>query len=60
MSVKFDMKEVEYERLKNVLTELKDLAKAADSYEDSIFSDYQGLAESYKRDIIDILLELEI
>lgn len=59
-AIKIPLKDLEYERLKAVLTELKDLANSADIYEYSVYEDYRNLAESCKREIVDILLELEI
>ena len=58
--IEMSIKELEYERLKNILIELKESAKCIDEYEDSVYADYRNLAESYKRDIIDTLLALEI
>lgn len=58
--MKLSMKEIEYERLKAVLEELKGMAECIDEYEDSIYADYRNLAESYKREIIDTLLRLEL
>ena len=54
------IKEMEYERLKAVLEDLKETAKCVDEYEDSVFADYRNLAESYTREIIDTLLALEL
>lgn len=59
MPIKLSMKEIEYERLKTVLEELKETAECVDRYEDSVFEDYRSLAESCKREIIDTLLMLE-
>ena len=59
-AIKIPLKELEYERLKAVLTELKDLAQTVEDYEDSVYADYRNMAESCNREIIDILLELEI
>ena len=52
--------ETEYERLKAALEGLKETAKCIDEYEDSVYADYRNLAESYKREIIDTLLRLEL
>lgn len=60
MSIKIDMKELEYERLKDVLTELKYLAKNVYLYEDSLLDTPREIAEHNKQEIIDILLALEI
>lgn len=59
-AIKIPLKDLEYERLKAVLTELKDLAQTVEDYENSVYADYRNMAESYNREIIDILLELEI
>lgn len=58
--IEMSMKEIEYERLKAVLEDLKGTAECIDEYEDSIYEDYRNLAESYKREIIDTLLRLEL
>lgn len=58
--IEISVKELEYERLKSVLEDLKEAAKCVDKYEDSVYADYCNLAESYTREIIDTLLELEL
>lgn len=58
--VEMSIKELEYERLKAVLEDLKGTAECVDEYENSIYADYRCLAESYKREIIDTLLSLEL
>lgn len=58
--IKLSMKEIEYERLKAVLEDLKEAARCVDEYEDSVYADYRNLAESYTREIIDTLLALEL
>ena len=58
--IKISMKEIEYERLKTILLDLKESAKYIDEYEDSVYGDYRNLAERYKREIIDTLLALEL
>ena len=58
--IEMSIKEMEYERLKAVLEDLKETAKCVDEYEDSVFADYRNLAESYTREIIDTLLALEL
>lgn len=52
--------EVEYKRLKAILEDLKESARLIDEYEYSVFADYRNLEESYKQDIIDTLLALEL
>ena len=58
--IEMSIKEIEYERLKAVLEDLKESARYIDEYEDSIYADYRNMAESYKREIIDTLLALEL
>ena len=58
--IEMSMKEMEYERLKAVLEDLKESAECIDKYENSVYEDYRSLAESLKREIIDTLLELEL
>lgn len=58
--IEMSMKEIEYERLKAVLEDLKRMAECIDEYEYSIYEDYRNLAESYKIKIIDTLLRLEL
>lgn len=59
-TIKISIKELEYERLKNILIELQEYAKYVDIYEDSCIDDYRNMAEVYKRDILDTLIELEL
>lgn len=54
------VKELEYERLKAVLENLKGLAESVDAYEDDIIDDYRYMAIHDNREIIDILLALEL
>lgn len=58
--IEMSIKEMEYERLKAILEDLKETAKCVDEYEDSVFADYRNLAENYTREIIDTLLALEL
>ena len=58
--IEMSIKEMEYERLKAVLENLKGLAESVDRYEDDIFEDYRQIARSDMQEIIDTLLELEI
>lgn len=58
--VEMSVKEMEYERLKAVLENLKDLAGCVDAYEDDIFEDYRQMARHDMQEIIDILLALEL
>lgn len=44
----------------NKLKYLKDRAETVDTYEDDIFADYRCMAESSMREIIDILLSLDL
>lgn len=60
ININDDAIKMEYTKLREVLKELKELAKTIDGNEDSIFHDQQNLAESCKREIIDTLLELDI
>lgn len=57
--IEMSIKEMEYERLKAVLENLKGLAESVDRYEDDIFEDYRQIARSDMREIIDTLLALE-
>ena len=51
MAIKIDIQKIEYERLKSVLNHLKDLA----------FMTYASeYTEDYTREIIDVLMELEV
>ena len=59
-AIKLSTKELEYERLKVILEQLKGLAESVDAYEDDIFEDYRQIARHDMQEIIDILLELEI
>lgn len=58
--IEMSMKEIEYERLKEVLKDLKESAKCVDEYENSVYAEYRILAEIYKTEIINTLLILEI
>lgn len=58
--IEMSVKELEYERLKAVLENLKGLAESVDRYEDDIFEDYRQIARYDMQEIIDILLNLEI
>lgn len=58
--IEMSIKEMEYERLKAVLENLKDLAECVDAYEDDIFEDYRQMARHDMQEIIDILLALEL
>lgn len=58
--IEMSLKELEYERLKDVLIELKSLAKNVYLYEDSLLDTPREIAKHDKQEIIDILLALEI
>jgi hypothetical protein len=58
--VTISIKEMEYERLKAVLENLKGLAETVEENEDSVIADYRYIAEDAKRDIINTLLELNL
>ena len=58
--IEMSIKELEYERLKAVLKDLKETAECIDKYENSVYADYRNMAESYTREIIDTLLALEL
>ena len=58
--VTISLKEMEYERLKAILENLKELAQTVEDCEDSVIADYRYTAESAKREIIDTLLELKL
>lgn len=58
--VTISLKEMEYERLKAVLENLKELAETVEENEDSVIEDYRNVAESAKREIVDTLLELKL
>lgn len=58
--IEMSVKELEYERLKAVLENLKGLAESVDAYEDDIFEDYRQIARCDMQEIIDILLALEL
>lgn len=58
--IEMSMKEIEYERLKAVLEDLKGLAESVDAYEDDIFEDYRQIARHDMQEIIDTLLALEL
>jgi hypothetical protein len=60
VAIEINMEKVEYERLKSVLENLKELAECVDAYEDDIIEDYRNMAEHDMREIIDTLLKLEI
>ena len=59
-AIEISIKELEYERLKTILENLKDLAESVDAYEDDIFEDYRQIARYNMQEIIDTLLALEI
>ena len=50
---------ITYEQAISKLKYLRACAEEVDRYEDDIFSDYRQIAESSKREIIDILLALD-
>lgn len=58
-AIEMSIKEMEYERLKAVLENLKGLAESVDDYEDDFFESYRQVARSDMREIIDTLLALE-
>ena len=51
---------LQYEKLKSKLEYLKSCAETVENYEDSVFSDYRSMAEHDMREIVDILVGLEI
>lgn len=58
--IEISMKDIEYDRLKAVLTDLKESAMYVDAYEDSVFEDYRYSSEREIRYILDTLLNLEL
>ena len=58
--IEMSIKEMEYERLKAVLENLKGLAESVDAYEYDIFEDYRQIARHDMQEIIDTLLALEL
>lgn len=58
--IEMSLKELEYERLKSVLENLKGLAEIVDDYEDDFFESCRQVARNSMREMVDILLALEL
>ena len=49
-----------FERMYKLLEELKESAQTIEEYEDSVFADYRSMAESYTRDLLETLSQLDL